>query len=852
MKTNICVLLFVCCILCSLPSASQELPSPEQFFGHQMGADGKIVDYFKSLEYYRLLADRSGRIDYVELGKTTNGNPFVLLVISSPANLSDLDRLKAERDRLSDPRSTNAEEAKRLAAELPAVVMHTGSIHTTEISCVQVLPELVYLLANGQSPGIINILDNTIVLVIACANPDGQVMIKEWYEEHKGRPWEGRMPWLYHPYVGHDDNRDWILLHFPEQRLTATRVFNEWHPIYSVEMHQMGSSGARIFVPPYKDPHDPNTAPQVVEAMSIIGMAMSHRLTAEGKGGVVKNAIFDLYTPARAYQVNHGTARILTETASADFASAKVLKPEDLQQRRSRDYHVKKASWNFPMPWPGGTWTFREMVEYQLSANLAALELAAAQRYTFNLAYWQALKRACDGEGWPYAYVLPAGQRDPGSAAALLRALQRGAIEIHRAAKPFTADGREFGEGSYVIILRQPFAAWAKSLLEVQDYPDLRKSPGDPPPTPYDMTAHTLPLLMGVEAAKIEEQFDAELEPVKEPVAARGHVVGKGKSGYAVFPCSNDAYWLADELLDAGFRVSRLHKPKTVGELELPAGSFIIAPTRDLKGKLEQFTAGRSFKALGLKEGLTTADLVQLRNPRIGLFEPWGGSMDIGWTRWVLELWGLEYLIVRSSDISAGSLNDDYDIIIFPDGLRAEGLIEGNGNLPPQYAEGIGSAGISALMIFLENGGTITAFGRSSITISELLGVPIENKLEGMQPRQFFCPGSILLTVLEPENPLAYGSPSKVATMASRPPAYIPVATTGASPEIIGTFPQYNPLMSGYLIGPEQLYGAGSIAVQNIGKGRVILFAFRPQFRAMTDGTYKLLFNAIFWAGEAR
>lgn len=275
---------------------AQKLKSPETFFGHQMGAEGQIIDYHDGLKYYQELAEKSDNIQYEELGKTTDGNPFVLLAISSPKNLSKLATIKQRRGRLSDPRKISDQEALKLANELPAVVFHTSSIHSTEISTAQVVPELVYNLVTGNDAKTKRLLDNLIILVSPSANPDGQVKVKKWYEENKGKDWEGRMPWQYHTYVGHDNNRDWVMLHFPEHRLSAQKIHNDWHPVYSLEMHQMGGTGARLFVPPYQDPYDDNTAPEVIETQSLIGLSMSHRLTNEGKGGVVKNAIYESMT----------------------------------------------------------------------------------------------------------------------------------------------------------------------------------------------------------------------------------------------------------------------------------------------------------------------------------------------------------------------------------------------------------------------------------------------------------------------------------------------------------------------------------------------------------------------------
>jgi len=854
-RHRIAFVLFIIILTSIQPlQAADKPPNPDQFFGHMMGAEGKVIDYFRSLEYYRLIAERSERVLYTELGKTTNGNPFVLLIISSPANLENLDRLRAERDRLSDPRKISFEEAMSLAERLPAVAYHTGAIHSTEISCSMVAPELVYNLATGESREVLRILDNVITLIVPNANPDGLVMIKEWFDAQEGQPWEGRMPWLYHPYVGHDDNRDWIMLHFPEQRLTAMKVHNRWHPIYSLEMHQMGGTGARLFVPPYKDPYDPNTAPQVIETMTLVGTAMSHRLTSEGKGGVVKGAIFDLYTPARAYQVNHGIGRVLTETASANFVRAREVKLEELKNMRrgAGEYNSLRSSWNFPLPWKGGLWTLRDMVEYQLSLNMAALDLVASQPAEFNKAYFAALKRACAGAGgeWPYAYVVPRAQRDPGAAAEMLKALRRGEIEISRATAQFEAGGRRFESGSHVIILRQPYAAWAKSLLETQDYPDLRRNPKDPPVVPYDVTAHSLPLLMGVEVVRIDEPFEAELEQGLEPAATPGLVRGDGEAGYTIDPGTNDAFAVADNLLDAGFQVSRLKEGVKVDGEEIAAGSFIVAPAEGLAGKLKELATERCFAARGLERPLAGDSLVPLRNPRIGIYIPWGGNIDAGWTRLVLEIFDLEYEILRNADFRAGDLRQRFDAIIFADGMISASIRLGSDNWPEEYRGGIGDEGVVALQAFVDNGGHVLAFGRTSMALAEILGIPVANKLSGLSRMEHFSPGSIVMTELDTSSPLAYGLPSELPVLTIWGPALIPdpEATDWQGLRMPATFAKSKTLLSGFMIGQEHLQGAGAIAVQKIGKGGAILFSFRPQFRAMTYGSYRLIFNAVFLA----
>ncbi|HUX25744.1 MAG TPA: hypothetical protein VMV87_14135, partial [Burkholderiales bacterium] len=548
---------------------------------------------------------------------------------------------------------------------------------------------------------------------------------------------------------------------------------------------------------------------------------------------------------------NHGTARILTETASANLVRSIEIKPEELadMRRGQGEYNPVKTSWNFPLLWKAGIWSPRMMVEYQLSATLAALNQVAANRVQFNKAQYVALKRACDGEDWPYAYIFPASQSDPGSAARLLQALQRGEVEIQVARAPFEAAGRGFEAGSHVVILRQPYAAWVKSLLEEQDYPDLRRRPTDPPEMPYDVTAHTLPWLMGVEAVEAAEEFAADLEMVKDKIFFPGQVLGGGRGGFAIEPGHNDAYAVADDLLDAGFKVYRLTADLTQDQEKFAKGSFIVARARGLEEKLRAMAAERYFVAHGLKALPPASAIAPLHGPRIGIYEPWGGNMDAGWTRKILELWNLEYEIVRNADIKAGGLGERFDALIFADGMNADGIRNGRSEWPEQYMGGIGDEGVEALKAFVTEGGHLVAFGRTSMSIAEILDLQVADKLQGLKQQEHFSPGAIVRITLDGKSPLCYGLPEELSVLKVWGPAFAPApdARDWSGLRMAAVFPDSGVRRSGFLLGPEYLHNAGAIAVQQLGKGRAVLFAFRPQFRGMTHGGYKLIFNALFW-----
>lgn len=841
------LVLFISLFLVAQIVTAQEIPKPEEYFGHQMGEEGILLDYAKSLEYYREIASLSPRIKMLELGKTTEGNPFTLLIISSAENITRLEELKNDRERLSDPRKISPVEAKELAERLPAVVFHTTSIHSSEISTAQVVPELVYNLVSGTNSDMTSIREKAIVLICPSANPDGQIKYNKWYSQHKGTAWEGRMPWLYHSYVGHDNNRDWVNLYFPEQRLTATRIHLEWHPVYSHEMHEFGSTAARIFLPPYLDPIDINTAPSVVSTMNSLGMAASHAMANEGKGGVVNNAHFDLFTPARAFQIYHGTGRILTETASGQFARTKTVTSEDFSSRSwsGEGYHPLKRSWNFPLPWQPGPWTFRDRVEYQLSASIALMRQAASNSYLYNMAFYNALKWAVDAEGWPYAYIIPDLQNSPEAARQLVKLLMQGGVEIHSLTNKMEINGRIYQPGSKVIYLSQPYGAWAKTLLEVQHYPDLRRNPDDPPVMPYDVTGHTLPLLMGVDAVKVAGTFEAEVELLK---SADGEIdIKRGKlKYYAISSRDNSAFYMVNKLIGKNKKVWRL-KDKVE---KLDAGSFIVEATQVDEELIREIMGGRIVEVETASIKDIEKSTTRIRRPRVAVYESWGGVIDAGWSRKVLEDYGFEYSILRNSEIAAGQLNSKYDVIIFPDGFSVTGLKNGNRNYPEPYSEAAGTRGVANLKDFVFQGGLVLSWGSSSITVAQLLDLPVRDKAVELERNKFFAPGSVVLVELDTSHPVNYGMQRKTAVQIRRGPLFVPRATVLPGPKTPGRYPEYDCRLSGFLLGSDLMQGAGALAVQPMGKGKVVLFSYLPQFRGMTHGTFKQIFNALYWSLE--
>ena len=496
-----------------LLSAFAAVPTPESHFGHKIGIDNELLDWDKVVTYFQALAKSSDRIQFKELGKTVEGRPQIAAVISSAANIKNLDHYLEIQRRLADPRKTSAAEAARLESEGKTIVMITCSIHATEVASTHTAVEFAYRLLTEENPRFKAILDNAILLLEPSQNPDGLDIVTRWYRKTRGTPYDGTAPpELYHHYVGHDDNRDWYIFTQPETRNTAT-LENQWHPEIVYDVHQMAANGARLFVPPWMDPVDPNIDPILASICNMIGTGVATDLYAAGKTGIAINGVYDFWSPARQYQAYHGGARILTESASAKLATPLTLKPEEISTT-ALGYNPRERSWNYLVPWMEGTWHLRDIIDYQEIAWESVLYQAAMKRPDM-LRYFYQINKDNVERAAPNAFVVPAAQGNPGAAQKMLQTLAFGDVEIERASEAFTADGKQFAAGTYVISMHQPFSGWAKTLLEKQDYPDLRMYPGGPPKRPYDVTAQTLPMLMGVDVVPIKDSFQAKLRPAQ-------------------------------------------------------------------------------------------------------------------------------------------------------------------------------------------------------------------------------------------------------------------------------------------------------------------------------------------------
>jgi hypothetical protein len=813
-------LLFIQLLRAALLLAGEHLPSPEEYLGFPPGADGRLASFEQIVGYFRELERGSSCIAVRELGRTTLGRPFVLVLISSPENMRRLAEIRAVQGMLADPRRTPVAQADSLIRRVPAVVSVNCSIHATEVGASQMAPRLVHELLSGQLPGWQMILDSVLVLLIPSHNPDGLARVKEWCDRTAGTPYAGSSPpWLGHPYAGHDNNRDWFVFTQPETQLTVDSVYNVWHPQIVLDMHQMGGGGARLFVPPYLDPIDPRVDPELVAAMNELGAFVQARFTELGLGGAVSSAYFDAYTPARAYPNYHGAIRFLSEVASCRLAEPLILKRGEL--RGEGHFSPDRPSSHQPLVWPGGRWSLANVLTYHETVAHSVLLHAAMHRTRWVKRSYRVLQRQCQWQGAPAAFLIPERQWDPSATRELLAILRRGGLEIFR-----TQEG-------WVVPVAQPYGSFALTLLEAGEY---RPPANEPSHRPYDVTAHSLPLLFGVLVKPLDHMIPeaaswegpGPVVPLPESPSATEALLLDGRA--------NGSFRLVARALRTGLEVRRLESPRKAGGRFFPAGSFAVtgnpSPLEDLSELAQKLSV---VVAVASREQVEPA--VPVRLVRAGVYQSWVPSVDEGWTRWVLDEYEFPYVVLHDADVRAG-IPDSLELVLVPE-LSPREIVDGwsREKMAAEYAGGIGREGVEKLGRFVARGGTLVLVGSAVGLADEYLGLDLCE--EGSAEDTCFIPGALLRAVVTNLDVCTWGMPQEFALMATHPPRL-----RGSAGRALVSFASDSLLLSGWGTGLGLIRGRPALLEAKVGAGRILAYAFRPLFRGWSRATYKLLLNA--------
>jgi Zinc carboxypeptidase len=775
------VSLLLLLLLSIVATAQTKIPTPAEVLGFTPGDDRKLASWDQVVEYFGRLDQASDRVTFQTLGQTTMGKPFVMATISSPANLARLDDFKKIQDQLADPRklgppATRDRKAADLIKQGKAIVLITCGIHSTEVGSYLSSMLIAHRLASSTDPAIQKILDNTIILLVPSLNPDGVDIVKSWYDKTLGTPFEGTdPPELYHKYTGHDNNRDWYAFTQVETQLTVDKIHNVWHPQIVHDIHQQGAFGSRLFLPPYMQPVEPNVPKALVQGYTELGNWMAAQMRKQGFEGITTDSTYDAWSPARAYSHYHAGVRMLSETASAKIASPITVKFEELRSREG--YDPQKESPKFGPVWRGGEWKLSDITKYMTTGAFLLLDHAATNREQWLRRFYAVGKDAVRPRrpGELFGYLIELGE----NAHAVLGILARGGVEFStpKEGTNFKIGTRTLPSETILIRMDQPYGAFAKTLLENQRYPNLRDAEGHPI-APYDVTAHTLPLLMGV-----------TVHPVKAPFQYARGLTTKSDITFT----------------EENFSLAEKGSPPAIYHSAVP-------------------------------------------------------SSDEGWTRWILDSRKIAYGLIGDRELRAGittykpsaGVTVKYYTIVMPD-QPARTILEGYraGSMPPELTGGLGEQGVKGLRDFVETGGTLICLNRASNFAIEQFKLPLRNVVAGLPRTDFYVPGSILRIKLDGSNPLTLGMPEETIAWAEDSPVFEATEDSNASVpasnvHVIASYPaDKDPLLSGWLLGGDLIKGKAALVEVTMGKGRIILFGFRPQYRAQSLATYPLFFNAL-------
>jgi len=848
-------------------SAFAQVTAPEQHFGKKPGADFFLMPYEEAIGYFELIASQTDRMQMFDMGETSEGRRMKYAVISSEENMANLERLKEINKRLSLAHGLTDEEAKRLADEGKVVVWIDGGLHATEVAPAQHLPQLAYDLVAGEDRRSRSIRENVITLLVF-ANPDGMTMVSDWYNKNLGTPYEvSRMPWLYQKYAGHDNNRDSFIANLVETQNMNRAHSQEWYPEILFNQHQTAPFPARIWIPPDAEPTNPNVHPLIIRWKNHIGTAMGKAFDEANQPGAISRITFDSWFPGYCTQVvdGHNAASILTETALYRYATPHYYTINDFPEAH-RDLTVGAF---YPTPWEGGWWRLGDAVAYCWTASISVLDVAAKYRYDF---LHDKYVMGRDGievfkHEPPYGWIFSPEQADPNTTALMLNRLLLNAVEVYTADEAFKYAGIPFPKGTYIIPSSQPFAMFAKNILEKQQYPDLRKyihiwqalvstvQWDGAPLRPYDGAGWTLPLQMGVDYLEMSTPVEVNMTQINEASAPAATVSGGG-SQYAVSPTDNKSFTAINRIFEAGGKVSRARESFTLRGKQYPEGTFIVDGRSISSSKLREIASEIHVPMQG---GSANVNMSPVDNPRIALYMSWTASADAGWITYIFDQFEFKFHKLRDAEVRAGSLRDRFDVIVLAD-ERARSIVNGHrkGTIHPDYVGGITEDGVANLRKFVEDGGVLVCNNNSSDFAIEYLDIPVKNRLQGVPADSFSCPGSILQLDYDKAHPVAFGMKEQDVAFFSRGRVFeivededeVEEAETNSdeqAPVVVARYSEDMLLQSGWILGEDKLHGKPAVVDVPVEQGRIILFGFNFHNRAQAHATFKLLFNSIYY-----
>ncbi|MBN1682418.1 peptidase M14 family protein [Candidatus Bathyarchaeota archaeon] len=838
-----------------------QILSPEEFYGFKIGSDKKLVRWDKIIEYFEILSN-SPCIKVEEIGKTTMGNPFIVAYISSPQNIQNLDKIREISLKLSHPKGLSKDEIEKMIVDGKTIVSMTMSVHASEIGGTQMCSELAYELATINDQVTQKIRDNAVLVLVPSSNPDGNIMVVDWYNKWLDTEYEGGpLPFLYNKYVGHDNNRDAFHITQAESKMLTKILFKDWYPQAQVDFHHMGSYSARFYIPPHMDPLYEYIDPLVWTEQQLYGASMILELEAAGKKGIETQASY----PADGgpywdeSPCMHGICGMLTESASANLASPIFIHKQQLEASR-RGRPENRIQMNFPHPWEGGWWKLRDIVEQQKIAAFATLNAASnfRERILRNMVL-KAERQIVAGENQPpYAFIISPDQHDELTTIKLLKVLNLADVNIHQANKNFKYEGVTYPKGTYIIFTSQISRPYILRLLKQSYYHDgpwSRRNDGTPL-APYDLASNYFGDFWGVKIIEVTEPIEGEFVESKDIQYPEPKIVSNN-NGYLLNVKLNQSYSVINKLLKKGKLVYRILESVE----KMTIGSFYIPHQEGIEEEIKALSQQHHISFISPK--VINFEKKQLKSLKIGLYQRYsGGNMEEGWLRWLFDgEYNFEYKTLLDLEVKEGKLIEKFDVIIFPGDIKC--MITGEGieehyrktnpkyvqpKYPPEFRSGIGKEGTEKIREFVEAGGTLITLSEACIFALEELKLPIRNVIKDINAKEFFCPGSTLKIDIDTTHPLTYGVSKNTNILFKRNDVAFEILNTPKNDDysIVASYPEEQILKTGWLIGEKYLSNKAAIIEAKYGKGKAILYGFSPISRAMTEATFKFFFNALY------
>ncbi len=863
-------LIFVTACLITTVNLTAQIKSPEDHYGFKPGSDGNLFLYEELIEYLQILDEASDKVKMSEIGKSPEGRPIYIAFISSAENLNKLDKLKEYNRKLSmDPELSEAEKSE-IFSEGKVFVLATMSMHSTEVGPSQSAPLMAYDLATTTDPEKLQWLEDMIFMMVPCHNPDGMDIVVNHYRKYKGTKYDGSsVPRVYHKYIGHDNNRDFVILSQEDTRAISRIYSLDWFPQVMIEKHQMGSTGVRYFVPPMHDPIAENVDAEIWNWTGVFGANMISDMTKNGQAGVTHQYLFDDYWPGSTETcIWKNVIGMLTEGASAKMATPVFIEPTELSVS-GKGLSEYKKSINMPLPWEGGWWRLEDIVDYEIVSMFSILKTASLHREEL----LRFRNRMTEGEvnkgrtQAPYYYLFPKQQHDYSEMVYVVNLLREHGIKVYTVRGDIVFKNYIIEKGSIVVPLAQPFRAFIKEVLEKQEYPVRHYTPDGEIIKPYDIASWSLPLHNGVRSREINVRI-LDLENQLDEITGEYKLIAdKPEDAVAmIFPVTNnESFKAAFTALSKGLSVSRTIKDEEISGMAVPKGSFLIQKGKQssagMKGIMDMITVSPVF--LSADPQISTSKVTL---PRIALVETNFHDMDAGWTRFVFDTYSIPFKVLKPGDFKDTDFAENFDVVIFPSSRKSilmEGKSGSAGNYyptsyPPEFTKGIGKDGMKNLMTFVDKGGLIISWGQSTALFEGALQIerekedkedfklPFSDISFQLSTKGLYCPGSLVRIRLVPDHPICLGMEKETGVFFRGTPVFsTSIPNFDMDRRVIGTIPEKEILMSGY-VEKEELLGNKSLLVwMKKGKGQFVLFGFNPQYRASSHATYKLLFNSI-------